>query len=190
MRKTLTLSTALLVVLLFIHPFLGWAEMNHHGGESRRLSGDHQDMGMSAHYKTMKDVFENYFAIQASLAEDSMEHVPPRAKAMAETIESLQDESMKWCERTHEGGMHALMSDMGAAAGSLAEQKDIDPARREFGKLSEKLVEYRKGYGKDQLGKAYVFVCDMAKQVWLQDSDDLRNPYYGSAMLKCGRRAR
>jgi hypothetical protein len=145
-------------------------------------------MGISDHGEPMKKIYENYFAIQSSLADDSMEKVPARAKAIAEAIEDLQGESMKCCGRGHESGMHALMSDMGAAAGSLAEQKDIDSARREFGKLSENLVQYRKSYGKNQLEEAYVFVCDMAKQVWLQDSEELRNPYYGSAMLTCGRR--
>ena len=153
----------------------------HHGSQQHHTA-------MSHHQETMDKVFEDYFAIQSSLAADSMESVSAKAKAMAEVIDSLQGESMKCCGRGHESGMHALMSDMGAAAGSLAEQKDIDSARREFGKLSEKLVEYRKSYGKNQLEEVHVFVCDMAKQVWLQDSEELRNPYYGSAMLTCGRR--
>jgi Cu(I)/Ag(I) efflux system membrane fusion protein len=95
---------------------------------------------------------------------------------------------MKCFGRGQEDAMHDLTSDMGAAAGSLAEQKDINSARREFGKLSEYLVEYHRNHGKDHSVKVRVFVCDMAKQVWLQDSEELRNPYYGSAMLTCGRR--
>jgi hypothetical protein len=31
-----------------------------------------------------------------------------------------------------------------------------------------------------------VAYCPMAKKPWLQDSEEIANPYYGSKMLRCG----
>jgi hypothetical protein len=36
-------------------------------------------------------------------------------------------------------------------------------------------------------GEAYGFRCDMAKEGWLQEHDQIGNPYYGSEMYKCGK---
>jgi len=188
MKRMPKFSTIILVASVILFPFSGWAEMGHHGGGSHGDHGEHHHMETDGHRRVMEEVYGGYFAIQASLAESSMEKVPTRAQSIAEEIERFRDESVETDGHGHRDEMHALVTEMGTAAGALAKQKDITSARKKFGTLSEKLAEYHKNHGRDHSTKAHVFVCDMAKQVWLQDSEELRNPYFGSSMLKCGRK--
>jgi hypothetical protein len=51
--------------------------------------------------------------------------------------------------------------------------------------LSEAVLGYIKEFGFS--GKAYSFRCDMAKESWLQEDDQIGNPYYGSEMYRCGK---
>jgi len=54
--------------------------------------------------------------------------------------------------------------------------------------LSEKMIGYQKELGEGGNGQARVFVCDMTQKSWLQNDDEVRNPYFGPKMLRCGRR--
>jgi len=191
MRKLERISITLMVALALLIPAAAWAEMSHHQGEAHSNHGEeghHVKMGEhGAHMKTTDAVFENYFAIQASLAGDSMEGIPEKAKALAEAITQRYENAMEGDAHKHGSDAHALMTHIMDSTKSLAKKTDISSAREEFGKVSEKMVEYWKLSGEHQSVKAHVFRCDMANKIWLQDSDEIRNPYYGSAMLRCGR---
>jgi len=202
------LSVVLAIVLIGILSFLptaGWAMMcQSHGGShgshgdhqgSHENQGDHQEhgdrqehMGMNGHYETMDKVFGEYFAIQSQLANDSMEGVSGKAEALAEAAEEFRHDFAETARHEHESHMHEIVNGIGSNAKSLAKTKDLDSARKEFAKLSENLVEYQKMCGKKHSHEAHAFVCDMAKKVWLQEGEEPRNPYYGSAMLRCARK--
>lgn len=182
------MAVAVLGFLMSV-PSAGWAQMGHHGGGSHMHDGSRKHhMGMSDHREAMDEVFKNYFAIQASLANDSMEGVSIKAEALEEATEKFHHDSMKAADHGHEGNMHEIVADIGTVADSLASKKDLDSARNEFAKLSEKMVEYQRMHGKEHSPRAHAFVCDMAKKVWLQEGEEPRNPYYGSAMLRCARK--
>jgi Cu(I)/Ag(I) efflux system membrane fusion protein len=63
----------------------------------------------------------------------------------------------------------------------VANAANIQTAREAFKALSlmaEQLVVGDKTYT--------VMYCPMAKADWVQTSKDVKNPYYGKAMLTCG----
>jgi Cu(I)/Ag(I) efflux system membrane fusion protein len=66
---------------------------------------------------------------------------------------------------------------------------DIEAQRKEFEFVSEALIHAVKVFGisKDTL---YVQHCPMAFDDngadWLSDAEEIRNPYFGDVMLKCG----
>ena len=69
-------------------------------------------------------------------------------------------------------------------AGDIAAAKSIKEARVAFKTLSEKAIAI--GKGREGL---HVIHCPMAFGTgadWLQPSKDVKNPYYGKMMLKCG----
>jgi hypothetical protein len=182
-HSTLVLALGLSVMLL---PFAsGLAEMNSREEHSQH-SSDHA--ATDGRQISMKDVFSDYFAIRASLAGDSLENVPTRAKALAESIERFSKRHMSEMSAKDEESLRTLMTEMATSATSLAATKDINSAREEFGKLSAKLAEYQKAFGAKDSEDVHVFACDMAKKIWLQESEDPENPYFGPAMAKCARK--
>lgn len=74
--------------------------------------------------------------------------------------------------------------DLGPLAESAAQAADLDGARLAFRGLSAKLIESPLPEG------LQVAFCPMAFDNeggrWIQSEGEIMNPYYGSAMLRCG----
>ena len=72
----------------------------------------------------------------------------------------------------------------------MALAEDLEAFRSGFAPFSETLVGLAKGFGIASSEPVYRLRCPMAFEgkgaVWLQKDEDVRNPYYGAAMLKCG----
>jgi len=73
---------------------------------------------------------------------------------------------------------------------TAADAKDIVPIRESFALYSEQMLMLAKRFGPPAGAETYHMKCTMAFDnrgaIWLQDNKDLRNPYYGAAMLMCG----
>ena len=187
MRKTMILAAVAISALLVFPVSPALAEVAGHGGHDHSQHGGHGS-GSSSHQVVMDKIFEKYFAILASLTENSLEKVSANAETMAKTIELFQKGSVKSIGDEHKADLHTLMADIAAAARSLAEKKDIASARTEFGKLSPILVDYEKHFGGKESAQKRVYVCDMVKKVWLQEDDKPGNPYFGPSMAMCKRK--
>ncbi len=76
----------------------------------------------------------------------------------------------------------ALLKD----ADLIAKTKDLKKQREYFSGLSENMFALAKAQklSSDPVYKAY---CPMAKASWLSSSSAIKNPYYGSSMLTCGK---
>jgi hypothetical protein len=61
---------------------------------------------------------------------------------------------------------------------------DLKTARQAFGELSAVLIRWA---GKGTGGKTiYIAYCPMVKKSWLQEGEEIANPFYGPAMPRCG----
>ena len=71
-------------------------------------------------------------------------------------------------------------------AANIAKTKDLKKQRGYFSALSENMFALAKStkLSTEPVYKAY---CPMAKASWLSNSSAIKNPYYGSAMLTCGK---
>ncbi|NIM19152.1 MAG: DUF3347 domain-containing protein [Candidatus Latescibacteria bacterium] len=118
-------------------------------------------------------------------------------KAFAAIIDAYYDMADKLAGDKYEG-ISALADSINAKASSPSikkaveplrhahHKKDIEKIRVDFEGLSDMLIAYvqkHKAGIKDLPLKAY---CPMKDASWLQKSKDIANPYYGSAMYKCG----
>ncbi len=69
----------------------------------------------------------------------------------------------------------------------ISKTTDVDTQREQFVALSASMIVLAKA---TKPGKAYVQFCPMAAEgkgaSWLSDKKEVRNPYYGDKMLKCG----
>lgn len=74
-----------------------------------------------------------------------------------------------------------------AHAMAISQTTDVDDQRGNFEMLSTSMIALAKG---TKPAKTYVQFCPMAAggkgAFWLSDKKEVRNPYYGDKMLKCG----
>jgi hypothetical protein len=110
------------------------------------------------------EILSSYVKVSAALAADDL----ATAKTAAATV-----------------AQHSAMSDTNKGiekkANAVAKAKDLEAARDAFKSLSaavEPLAEGEKGY--------VVMNCPMKNADWVQTSNDVKNPYFGKAMLTCG----
>ncbi len=116
-----------------------------------------------------------YYLIQKSLASDSTGGVV----ASASQIEKISGQAA----RTEPQAKIHLMA-LSAAAAKL-QTTDLKSARNGFGELTDSLIAYLHNAGSER-NPPYQFFCSMAKRNWLQPDKEVRNPYYGGSMPKCG----
>ena len=111
-----------------------------------------------------------YLQIQTALAGDQFTGIAAHAQAVVTAATALGKDAEK----------------IAAGARKLGEAKDIAAARTAFGDLSQALNDYaqktKSGFGPG-VRLAY---CPMVDKPWLQKDKDIKNPYYGAAMLTCG----
>jgi hypothetical protein len=79
--------------------------------------------------------------------------------------------------------------EMADACMTLASAEDLKGQRKAFQKVTESFIAHVKATGADQ--KLYVQFCPMAFNNtggnWVSLSSEIRNPYFGEMMLKCGK---
>ena len=123
--------------------------------------------------------FETYFEAQNALANDDL------SAAQAVTNSLLELAKEKGCPIE---GKECCATELEAAS-KIAKTTDIATARRVFKRWSDALLTELEDSDLAE-GPVYKMHCPMAfgntGGTWLQNSSDLRNPYYGAMMLKCG----
>ena len=74
-------------------------------------------------------------------------------------------------------------------AAKLANTSELDEQRKLFSTLSNEMATLVKG-GKLSMGMLYLEYCPMANgntgAYWLSNETEIKNPYFGDKMLKCG----
>lgn len=113
---------------------------------------------------------EGYLTAQTALANDSMKELPAAATAI----------------ETAATPIGAAAQPVVDGARKLGGAKDLAEARTAFGELSTALVSYAEKSGSTLPADLHIAYCPMADKDWIQKGTDIKNPYYGSAMLTCG----
>ena len=79
---------------------------------------------------------------------------------------------------------------LGAITGKLVEGPDLDSVRRAFEPFSTALADLALAAHVHHREGVTIFQCPMTQILgtgrWLSRSNQLRNPFFGSAMLECG----
>ena len=123
----------------------------------------------------LDQLLEQYFLIHKSLASDSTGGI----RAVAAGMEKLSRQAAGM-----EPQSKIQLMALSAAAAKL-QTTDLKSARNGFGELTDSLIAYLHAAGSKR-NPPYQFFCPMVKKNWLQPDKEMRNPYYGSSMLKCG----
>lgn len=159
------------ILLLFVFTVTATAQetkmMHHHDG------GDEHVQTMLTHYLSMKEALADDNLDSAQTVAQEMTHEAQKRMA---ALSEKDVEPMPMMAKMH--------AEMTTAFSNLSSAETLKDARVPFEKISNHMIQMAKNMGFEK--ELYVQYCPMAKASWLSDSEEVKNPYYGSQMLKCG----
>ncbi|MEE9364120.1 MAG: DUF3347 domain-containing protein [Cellulophaga sp.] len=130
-----------------------------------------KEMAMKATFKSSETaaVFQHYIHLKTALTNSDATEAKSGA-AMLVTALGESNEEVK------------------VLAASIAEENDLEGQRKLFSNLTEKMQTILSGALAS--GEIYKQFCPMAFNntggYWFSNSKEIKNPYYGAKMLKCG----
>ena len=156
------------------------------------MKEDHSSLNDSAMTETkqvipqLKAVFDNYFAIKDALVKTDGNASSAKAKNLLTAINSVKMDKLTAEEHTV---WMKVMKDLTFDAEHIADTKDASHQRDYFMTLSKNMYALIK-VSKIKTPTYYQF-CPMANDGkganWLSKENAVKNPYYGSQMLNCGK---
>ena len=131
-------------------------------------------------------VYNNYFAIKDALVKTDGNAASSKAKELVASINAVKmgelkmDVHMVWMK---------VLADLKDDAKKIADTKDAKTQRGNFDTLSENIYKLIKVSKSETT--VYFQHCPMANSGkganWLSKENNIKNPYYGSMMLSCGK---
>jgi len=146
-----------------------------HEGEMGSQMKDEIGMDQTtAEFKDMATaaVYNHYIAIKTALVQTDAELAQDHAKQMIAELENIE-----------------ANAEIATAARKLATSTNVNVQREAFSELTKSMDAILEGALKS--GEIYKQYCPMAFEgkgdFWYSNSKEIRNPYFGDKMLKCGR---
>lgn len=132
-------------------------------------------------------VYAGYFRMHAALASDEVDQT---VAAASDTLKAVEAVDMTLFDSASHEIWIKTAAQLRQALSSAPQTDDIKTLREDFYLVSQHLIRLSHTLGALGAETAYVMYCPMAFDnqgaQWLQGSEDLLNPYFGAAMLKCG----
>lgn len=125
--------------------------------------------------KQLALLLSSYYNIKNALVTGDATSAASNAATFLKTVNAIDFKVLS------EGNTHILAKD----AGRISDTKDLKKQREYFATLSSNMVAVAKVLKLDNQ-PIYIQYCPMKKASWLSSEKEIRNPYYGSAMLTCG----
>ncbi|MNS14429.1 hypothetical protein D3C72_460480 [compost metagenome] len=134
----------------------------------------------------LKSVFDSYFDIKDALVKTDGKMASEKAKSLVKAISDVKMNELKADEHTV---WMKVLNDLKEDAEHISETADAKHQRDHFITLSKSIYELLK-VSKYEVSVYYQF-CPMANDNkganWLSKENAVKNPYYGSQMLTCGK---
>jgi len=134
----------------------------------------------------LSQVYGNYFQLKDALLKDNAASASQKAGELVKAIESVDQVQMSaqeksiWSKAETDFLMHAK---------HIAESKDLAHQREHFAPLSQNIITLAKVFKADE--PMYIQHCPMYNDGegadWISKENTVKNPYYGSSMLTCGK---
>lgn len=156
--------------------------------EDHNNHANHQDMMLSetSKDKELQAVFDAYFSVKDALVTSDVSATATVAKELVTAINNVKmdqlatDVHMVWMK---------VFKQLKDDASQIANAKDIKKQRHHFVTLSKEMYSLMKVAKYDTT--VYYQHCPMANDGkganWLSKENEVKNPYYGSKMLTCGK---
>ena len=128
-------------------------------------------------YLALKDAFVATDAVKAQ-------------NAAKEALKELTAFDVKKLDEEQKKAYDAQINMIKTHNEKIAAEKDVEKQRVEFEMLSMHTLQLVKDFGANE-NTIYKQFCPMAFDnkgaFWISDKEEIRNPYFGDKMLKCGR---
>jgi len=135
----------------------------------------------------VKAVLASYLQLKDNLVASDGQKTQESAKAIVAAAEKTDVTTLQGEQKTF---AEEKLSEIRQAAKAMAESADLDLQRAQLEPLSEATFALTKAFGAAD-NTLYYQHCPMAFNnkgaSWLSSNEEIRNPYFGDAMLKCGR---
>lgn len=123
-----------------------------------------------------------YYDVKNALATDQKDAAAEKAKALSAKIDAIPHKDLPEAQ-------HALWMEQAKTiklkSDELAAAKDIKSQRKSFEGVSSAMIKTVRNITFNH-AVLYVQHCPMAKATWLNEKENIENPYYGSMMFDCG----
>ena len=169
----------------------GHLGMQPESGETSQPTIDHTKMNerleVSKKFQgQLKKVFERYTLLKDALVADNTGKAQSSAKEIGESLAKV-DMKLLEDEKAHNHWM-TLQKEIKASVNAIANASEIAKQRNHFKHLSAHMISSVQLFGINQT--VYTNYCPMADSnkgaYWISLQKEIRNPYYGEAMLRCG----
>ncbi|MBT8245318.1 efflux RND transporter periplasmic adaptor subunit [Winogradskyella sp.] len=167
---------------------LGMQENN--AGDSM-VTTDHSEMkeriAVSGKFQNqLKQVFDDYILLKDALVNDDAKSVQQVGKDIMQSLKKV-DMKLLSDEKAHNHWM-TIQKELNASANAISGSTDISKQRGHFKHLSAHMISSVQLFGVNT--NVYIQFCPMADNnkgaYWISLEEEIRNPYYGEAMLTCG----
>ena len=156
------------------------SEMSNHANHTETPKVEVQEVNQ------LKAVFDNYFALKDALVKTDGNTASTKATSLLSAINAVKMETLKADEHTI---WMKVLKNIKEDAEHIADTKDAKHQRDHFDTLSKNIYDLIK-VSKQETPTYYQF-CPMANNGkganWLSKENVVKNPYYGSMMLSCGK---
>lgn len=130
----------------------------------------------------LKPVIDGYFEIKDALVKSDSKTAAVKSKDLLTAISAVKMESLT--ESEHNAWMK-VMADLSRDAKAISETQDIKKQRQALKTLSQSTYLLLKASQSESA--VYYNHCPMVDANWLSRENGIKNPYYGSQMLTCGK---
>ena len=179
--KNLKMSIA--AMLLLAVSFTNAQEKEKMNHEHSDMKMDHSSMKMDKMNPDAEAVLADYFMLKDALVADDTKKAAQEGTKLVASLKAF-DASKYTAEEQKE--LPDIIEDATEHAEHIAESA-IDHQREHFKTLSKDITDMVAITGtKNTLYEQYCPMYDKGS-AWLSTNNEVRNPYYGSKMLKCGK---
>jgi hypothetical protein len=154
-----------------------------HAGHDMKMETTTKSSLDSEVQTSVNKLLVSYYAVKNALIADDAKTVNAQAGELVKTLASVPMKKMT--EEQHKVFM-GLSDKIKADAEQINKNMDVKKQRSYFNDLSNNVFALVKGLKANEK-PVYQQYCPMAKGYWLSDNSAVKNPYYGKAMLTCGK---
>ncbi|MFV9483175.1 efflux RND transporter periplasmic adaptor subunit [Christiangramia sp. ASW11-125] len=159
----------------------GKNSMMNGGSKANSVTG--MNMELSAKFESQfEKSLDTYFELKNALVASDEKKAASLASELREELENIESGTSDKMLTVHSEKILELLM-------AISKSTDLENQRDHFRILSEQIIAITRNF-KNFENELYVQHCPMANSNqgadWLSQSKEVRNPYYGEAMLSCG----